>query len=1471
MSLNHYVLLITKLLSKARQEDTLVYDNICNLIKIVKSNEKLMYDKLLSNQINSDVDLDKIQKDKEFNLLILAYKKEIIDRNDIDITLMTKNLIFNKDNITQLTRIIFFAEEFITSQEEAPIYLTELINLSLISTKNNIEINIRAIESLVFLLKVDSNSDGIVSKQNYLNKINFLDSILHNIWNLLGLNAKLNNEIAALLCEIYTIKEDIINFICGEINNNQLSSTKKVILLWNYIYLNNEDPQKYNMFTNGRILLKIIELLDSSNPLLKNDIKNWIYNSFDKIDVMLNPILIFLLSQRFYLTEKNELFIYNQYDNRIIQESFNKLKLILNTLNDIIANSNGNSLISSLIKMTVSKELSCLNDLSIIKINSTTDLLDKEDKKIMSIVNNSFGVTEVITNHTKSNLSKHMDNDKNKPRECNYFELIITLSMRFIRADYFKYAEGLVYDDVLIVKSISVDFLHTILQFVENINILLQLSALYSEPLISLLNNALLQNDIISISNVISLLNSLIIHPMNIYIGIQNNSDKNKKTVDIISNNLKTQLFQDALILSLKYYEIDYITKFLEQLLPLVKTIYSSQLYSSLGNKLLLSSLSLINEKTIISKCNDELDQKLSSKIKEASKIYNTLIRDNKVFVIRNFNFSSSNSTINLDNRIINTLRIIIYSFYNIIIPTVITSTSIESLKINSNDKPSHSIILKEINFQSLRKKLENQSKETESNLIDDYESILLHHNTKLVSHIKKTIKLYFSIDKNSISREVLICMKDIINTLVIIYDNNSNFYLKDICLSEYGIIKYSEEEIKYLLYTNIYRIDQSSKTNDIVINTLLNLFISFPISYINCFISIWSNNNIPNGKLKLIEILLSSGVSFEFILFTINNVIPIVKAKDFKKAKIKTSDGNYPFTIDKNKLTNESNLSLMYYSLMTLYAEGHFNNQIIHEIIKFINSMIETINPSTFIFLFEILSLLIIKSGSSSLSEKGINKQLIGIFTILYNKIVDFAFQQENKVNKTLNSIVFTVDNNPYYSNVNIILPLPPTFYTLLTNTIFNGKAFCYLKSNQSEVYISNSYQKKNKKDEDIYLYNNTHYSYKSDKYLFLMKVFESIVNNTLLSSEEFNSLYKFIAIMTFNDNIISILKQIYTSEKSDRLNHIISSIVKQAIILLRTSFNNKTIQSQSLFYSKSNSLMVELTIDLLHSFVLSLGAITVSVCKKELNDLYQDNIFFSLISTSSPSKWKEIINTYSFYNETLIDELLSSINTQSSFFSKMSDKQIIKGIRLLLLSIFYSNNNSYTHKINLILEKIKEMIVIYSGNSLIETEIILAIRVLLIKFNNDTLIDLLKHFWPILFNFLITLLKSYERSHANLIYSCFKLLECLNLICNDEFGFYEWVFLNERQDKEGNYIDDFKPLLCNLIQTLEFNKDVITEIPNNIVNTSSLTCNLVSSNSWEVVLKSAKELNLVRIYDKESKLKEIESLIELEILNTS
>ena len=55
---------------------------------------------------------------------------------------------------------------------------------------------------------------------------------------------------------------------------------------------------------------------------------------------------------------------------------------------------------------------------------------------------------------------------------------------------------------------------------------------------------------------------------------------------------------------------------------------------------------------------------------------------------------------------------------------------------------------------------------------------------------------------------------------------------------------------------------------------------------------------DINNGKLKLIEVLLSTSLNFEFILFSLNKLISTVKVKDFKKAKVKSIDGYFPFII---------------------------------------------------------------------------------------------------------------------------------------------------------------------------------------------------------------------------------------------------------------------------------------------------------------------------------------------------------------------------------------------------------------------------------------------------------------------------------------------------------------------------------------------------------------------------------------------
>ena len=268
---------------------------------------------------------------------------------------------------------------------------------------------------------------------------------------------------------------------------------------------------------------------------------------------------------------------------------------------------------------------------------------------------------------------------------------------------------------------------------------------------------------------------------------------------------------------------------------------------------------------------------------------------------------------------------------------------------------------------------------------------------------------------------------------------------------------------------------------------------------------------------------------------------------------------------------------------------------------------------------------------------------------------------------------------------------------------------------------------------------------------------------------------------------------------------------------------------------YSNFYKFILEFSLDILYDIVKNFNNIICSfnsnqsiTIKKEIFDnIFKDeNVFFNLIkyelklikhfdsiNNLNNIKTLSIINIFSVTNDNIIDEFITSINCNSyNFFntnkkvSNVDKKNNIKNIRLMLFTIFTCDKNYFSNKIPIILEKVKEIINFYSDITLFEIEIFLILRVLLIRFTQDSLNEIIMHLWPIIYNMIYYALKKFNilisnivsnkndnnnnnnnnlnlSSNNNLIdlpYSTIKLVEILNLINIEEFYLSNWVFFD-------------------------------------------------------------------------------------------
>ena len=166
----------------------------------------------------------------------------------------------------------------------------------------------------------------------------------------------------------------------------------------------------------------------------------------------------------------------------------------------------------------------------------------------------------------------------------------------------------------------------------------------------------------------------------------------------------------------------------------------------------------------------------------------------------------------------------------------------------------------------------------------------------------------------------------------------------------------------------------------------------------------------------------------------------------------------------------------------------------------------------------------------------------------------------------------------------------------------------------------------------------------------------------------------------------------------------------------------------------------------------------------------------------------WRDVIREFAHYYQDIITDLFNTLNSSSFFSNKGTDKFKIKALRRVSFIIYACNKDTYSNKLPLILEKVKEVITTYSENPPLEAEIFLMIRIMFLRFSHENLVEMLRHLWPIIFSELVMIISNKKKSNPlDLSLSSVKLIEELSLANMEEFCLYQWIFL---LDSKINYI---------------------------------------------------------------------------------
>ena len=179
----------------------------------------------------------------------------------------------------------------------------------------------------------------------------------------------------------------------------------------------------------------------------------------------------------------------------------------------------------------------------------------------------------------------------------------------------------------------------------------------------------------------------------------------------------------------------------------------------------------------------------------------------------------------------------------------------------------------------------------------------------------------------------------------------------------------------------------------------------------------------------------------------------------------------------------------------------------------------------------------------------------------------------------------------------------------------------------------------------------------------------------------------------------------------------------------------------------------------------------------------------------------WKDIISNLSSKYSQIIDDLIGQMNS-GFLFIKGSNETKIKTLRRISFVIYSCEKDTFSNKLQVFKEKVKDLFTSYGDIPILESEIFLMIRVLFLRFSHDNIMDMIKALWPIILSELVSIMQGKKKNKPiTLLLESFKFVELLSLANIEEFSLYQWIFIIDTFDVKRLDTTDEKSLLSSLL----------------------------------------------------------------------
>ena len=1177
-------------------------------------------------------------------------------------------------------------------------------------------------------------------------------------------------SIMELLLKLYLIDKNRFTEIINETFKTDEYLIENINLFNNFWKLVNEYYPNEKFFEKAECILKMVDLLDDKNPVLRHLSKSWLNQANQCYDKIIDPIIQILLDNQLIfegkIDENAELI--TKFDSNKILKAFTSLKNIM---------------------------LTC---------------------QIFPFLKRRKPAEELIS---KLRI-EYFENNK-----LYYPQTLVSIALHYIKTKSKDNLDKKFEKDVLAINAASCEFLEFLLNNINDPQFLIDNNRVINITIINLLKMYLKKsNEEVMPVQLLDVLKALY---FNCPLEVIKKSYNKAKYINIIKdgiliNTLITGMTNENFYI--REHFLSFAQKCIETYISIITIEDKDELqnFYSLCNRFIQPLSNNLIKRVIIN--NEEKND--AEKFSLYDRITNNIIFKNYCEEYKEYKIYDENDILS----ILNSIKVLIKNcFKNEILEKTYKSGSNKNVKLFSiisipffKKKALRSKLDLSGDWISFKKELVNGLK-TNNTFISFLTSAIIDYTDK------KPNKEITEMPTNLYDNQISIILKSFLTVWI---NQSDKYELIDYCLNPNGILAPPPTNLprKYLNEEQIRNAKENIKSNEIVqyiLDIAMNLFITDSIKFIESIIDLWCSDNNDNlrdksindkqFKLSIIELLITMDIPIDIILFCVGIVLQnkIVIKKDIYKKVGK----DYQIPLERS--IYEAKIFHFLYSYILLspnrYVHRKYDyhiNEIWKELCTILNN---TINGTkiiyTYCWMYEFMRLCsakffvnnidketklnienIFNSINSKLMDAAISDKLeckylsnnilvLPILPHIYNKIINNLFKDDNLYQKNLegtnkkkigskneNNISASVINNK--NNLSLFLSE--------TVTPGSGEGTSFAKRARTSLDISlNKFNPVKEESNELSKFIDDYIKY---------TIFERGINKDTgqekLKPNILNQTYQRLAFIMIKENFYPLVRNLFL----DNFN-----ITKKYY----TDLINKLLY---LIKGKKDKFKSQFANELL-AYLMEKSPKNIYNCAKlSLMEYIKSPQLFN-VTQRELHESKIIISKLADEYQDILKDLLNEMNDKN-FFIKNSDEDKRKILRRVSFVIYSCEKDKFNKNFSLIRNKAIELLTDYTDNNLLEGEIFLIMRMLFLRFSHEGVMQMIRDLWPIIFTELIQNILDNERNQDfNLLLESFKFVELLTLVNIDEFSLYQWIFMLDTYDMNDLDLKNQNSLLKRLL----------------------------------------------------------------------